>query len=231
VTTALVIEHIVAETAGAMGEWLPAAGVELEFLRLHAGDRLPTQIRQDALIVMGGPQSAYDTDAGQEAELALLAATLRENTPILGICLGAQLLGAAAGGRVAPNPAGPEYGHGLVLRTDVAAEDPLFRSVPFLPDVIHWHSDEVAVLPPSADMLCRGTHTQHQAFRVGARAWALQFHIEVDEAMVARWADADGVEQALVLPFPEDVDLERTWRGSIEAFARIAKGGFAGVTL
>jgi GMP synthase-like glutamine amidotransferase len=230
-TTALVIEHIVGETAGTLGDWLPAMGVELDFVRLHAGDVLPDVLRHDALVVMGGPQSAYETDSGQEAELALLAGTLRAGVPILGVCLGAQLLAAAAGGRVAPNPAGPEYGHGLVLRTDAAAEDPVFRPVPFLPDVIHWHSDEISVLPPSAEVLCRGTHTQNQAIRVGQKAWGLQFHVEVDEEMVRRWAQTDGVDTEALLPFPPDVDLERTWRPAIENFARIVKGGFAGAVL
>jgi len=229
--TALVVEHIVGETAGALGEWLPAAGVELDFVRLHAGDQLPQAVSHDALIVMGGPQSAYDTAAGQVEELALIADTLRAGTPILGICLGAQLLAVAAGGLVTRNPAGPEYGHGIVLRTDVAAEDPVFRTVPFLPDVVHWHSDEMSTLPPGADVLCRGTHTSNQALRAGAKAWALQFHVEVDEDMVRRWAQTDGVNEAYVLPFPPDVDLERTWRSAIDSFARIVKGGFAGISL
>jgi GMP synthase-like glutamine amidotransferase len=230
-TTALVVEHIPAETAGALGSWLPEAGVELDFLRLHAGDPLPETLRHDALIVMGGPQSAYGTDAGQEAELALLRSALSANLPILGICLGAQLLAVAAGGEVTKNLAGPEYGHGLVLRTDVAAEDAFCRTVPFLPDVIHWHSDEISLLPPNAEVLCRGTHTENQAIRVGAKAWGLQFHIEVDETMVGRWAIADGVVAETVVPFPPDVDLERTWRPSVESFARIVKGGFAGTVL
>lgn len=230
-TTALVVEHISAETAGALGVWLPAAGVELDFVRLHRGEVLPASLTHDALVVMGGPQSANGTEAGQGDELVLIRDALRADRPMLGICLGAQLLAVAAGGQVTPNPAGPEYGHGLVLRTDAALEDPLLRTVPFLPDVIHWHSDEISSLPPGAEVLCRGTHTVNQAVRVGAKAWGLQFHVEVDEPMVRRWAEADGVAPETVVPFPSDVDLERTWRPAIENFARIVNGGFAGTVL
>lgn len=229
--TALVLEHIADENVGALGGWLGAAGVDLEVCRLHRGDPVPAAVRHDALIVMGGPQDAYGHDDGQDGELALLRGALGTNVPILGICLGMQLLALAAGGSVTRHPDGPERGFGLVRRADAAAEDPLLRSAPFLPDVVHWHSDEVSVLPPGAVALCRGTHTEHQAFRVGERAWGLQFHVEVDEAMLIRWANADGLDPASVAPIPAGVDLERTWRPSIETFARIVRGGRAGLTM
>jgi GMP synthase-like glutamine amidotransferase len=142
-----------------------------------------------------------------------------------------QLLALAAGGRVARHPVGAERGFGLVRRADAAVDDPVFRTVPFLPDVVHWHSDEVNVLPPGAVALARGEHTEHQAIRVGANAWGLQFHVEVDETMLVRWAEADGLDPGFVVPFPAEVDLERTWRPSAESFARIVRGGFAGVSL
>jgi GMP synthase-like glutamine amidotransferase len=230
-TTALVLEHIAGEDVGTIGGWLRDAGVDLEVCRLHRGDPLPSAVTQDALIVMGGPQDSYGTDAGQGAEIALIAGALEHHTPILGICLGMQLLALAAGGTVAKNQNGPERGFGLVRKADAASEDAFFRTVPFLPDVVHWHNDEVTELPPGAVALCRGEHTEHQALRVGANAWGLQFHIEVDEAMLLRWAAEDGLEPGFVVPFPVDVDLERTWRPSIEAFARIVRGGFAGVSL
>jgi GMP synthase-like glutamine amidotransferase len=228
---ALVVEHIAGEDAGALAAWLPAAGLELDVLRLHAGDALPTHVEHDALIVIGGKMDAFADDGDQPAERALLAAALTADVPILGVCLGAQLLALAAGGTVARNPAGPEYGWGLVRRGDACADDPIMRYVPYLPDVVHWHHDEVSALPPGATPLLRGEHTEVQAFRVGGRAWGLQCHIEVDEQMVGVWADEDGVDRDLVLPFPPDVDLARTWRPVMEAFARIARGGFPGVTL
>lgn len=229
--TALVLEHIAGEHVGALSGWLSDANVDIEICRLHADGQVPAAVRQDALIVMGGPQDAYGTDHSQQAELDLLAAALERGIPILGICLGMQLLALAAGGQVAPNPNGPERGFGLVRKADVAGDDPIFRTVPFLPDVVHWHSDEVSVLPPGAVPLCRGEHTEYQAIRVGSNAWGLQFHIEVDAAMLTGWALADGLDPGFVVPCPADVDLERTWRPSVEAFARIVRGGFAGASL
>lgn len=229
--TALVLEHIDGEDVGNLGPWLRDAGVELDVVRLQAGDPLPDEVRHDALIVMGGPQDAFGTDRGQRAEIGLLERVLAAGTPVLGICLGMQMLALAAGGQVTRHPKGPERGLGLVRRADVAAEDPLLRTAPFLPDVLHWHSDEVSVLPPGATPLCRGEHTEVQAFRVGASAWGLQFHPEVTEQMVARWARADGLDPADYVPFPADVDLERTWRPSAESFARVVRGGFTGVVL
>lgn len=230
-TRALVVEHVAGEDAGAFGRWLPGAGVDLDVCRLHAGDALPEYVEHDALIIMGGPMDACGDDGHQAAERALITRVLAARVPFLGICLGAQLLALAAGGRVARNPRGPEYGWSLVRKADACADDPIFRGLPWLPDAIHWHTDEVSALPPGAVPLLRGEHTEIQAFRVGGRAWGIQPHPEVDEAMVARWADQDGVDRDLVLPFPADVDLERTWRPLADAFARVVRGGFPGVTL
>lgn len=224
---ALVVEHIAGEDAGALGRWLPAAGLELDVLRLHVGDALPERVDHDALLVMGGNADAVDLPE----EIAFVARALDDGVPILAICLGAQLLALAAGGRVARNHKGFEYGWGLVGKGDACADDPILRTLPLLPDVVHWHHDEVTDLPPRAALLLRGTHTPVQGFRVGANAWGLQFHPEVDEATIGRWADDDSIDRDAVLPLPADVDLERTWRPVADAFARVARGGFTGVRL
>lgn len=229
--SALVVEHMEREGPGSLGRWLPAAGLELRPLRLWAREPVPTRVEHDALIVMGGPADAFDDDADQPAVRQLLRDAIDRSVPVLGICLGAQLLALAAGGAVGRSPKGPERGCGLVRRADAAASDPLLRHAPFLPDVVNWHRDEVTVLPPGAVSLCRGEHTEHQAFRVGATAWGMQFHPEVDEDTVAAWAAHDGVDPAAVLPFPADVDLEATWRPVMDGFARVARGLFTGVHL
>jgi GMP synthase-like glutamine amidotransferase len=228
---ALVVEFIAGEDAGALGRWLPAAGLHLEVCRLHAGDTLPATVEHDALIVMGGKQDAFGSGDGQAETIALLKDAIARDIPVLGVCLGAQLLAIAAGGTVARNPNGPEYGWGLVRKADACHDDPILRTLPLLPDVVHWHSDAITELPPGAVPLLRGEHTEVQGFRVGDRAWGLQCHVEVDEAMVGRWADDDAVDREIVLPLPPDVDLERTWRPVAAAFARLARGGFPGVSL
>ena len=229
--TALVIEHVENEHAGLLREWLPAAGLDLEVCRPWAGDAIPVDVRADALVVLGGPMDAFADDGDQPAERALLAHAVDAGRAVLGICLGAQLLALAAGGRVERAGAGAEFGTGLVRRSDIAVEDPVFAPLPFLPDVVHWHRDKVSVLPPGAVLLCRGTHTENQAFRVGERAWGLQFHIEVTPAMLAAWAQAEGMPIDPLLADLAAIDLESTWRPSVEQFARVSRGTFSGAWL
>ena len=83
---------------------------------------------------------------------------------------------------------GRRSGPGVVGRRDAAENDPLFRYVPLIPDVLQWHADEITELPRGATLLAASTRYPHQAFRLGDRAWGLQFHIECDAAMIADWA-------------------------------------------
>ena len=235
---ALVLQHVDFEDPGRLAEWLPAAGLELEVARLHDGDPVPAAVGpagsgHAALVVMGGPQAAYDDPDGSPsapwlpAVKELLQAAVHDGTPVLGICLGAQLLAEACGGRVRPGTAGPELGAQLVAKRDAAASDLLFADVPFLADVIQWHWDEIVDLPPGAVLLASSTRYPHQAFRIGEAAWGLQFHPEPPESLVRRWADeldgdpaeADAIvaRAAAVLP-----DVEEAWRPGLERFARLA---------
>jgi GMP synthase (glutamine-hydrolysing) len=185
---ALVVQHVDVEGPGRFAEWLPALGVELRTIHPYAGDPVPQSIDADALIVMGGPMGAYDDAAAPwlPAVRGLLAAATRDGVPALGICLGAQLLAVATGGRVERGANGPEIGLGEVV---VAASDQLFEagSIP----VVQWHYDTVTELPPEATLLASSASYPVQAFRVGARAWGLQFHVEAAPELVADWARAE----------------------------------------
>jgi GMP synthase-like glutamine amidotransferase len=153
--------------------------------------------------------------------------------PTLAICLGGQLLAIATGGTVERSPAGPEIGARLVARRDVAARDPLFAEVPFAPDVLQWHRDEITELPAGAVLLAASTHYPHQAFRIGPAAWGVQFHIECDADMFARWL-ADGADTLADLGLDaEDVlarvtavlpDVEEVWQPFAHRFAALALG-------
>jgi GMP synthase-like glutamine amidotransferase len=235
VTTALVITHTVSESPGTLSEWLPAAGLDLQLVEPWKGDALPEVIEHDALIVMGGPQQAYDDSSApwlrQTKELMRRATA--ESLPVLGICLGAQLLAEATGGRVAPGEAGPELGARLVAKRDAAGEDPLFADLPLSPMVVQWHWDAVVELPPRALLLAASPRYQHQAFRVGSKSYGLQFHIETPPEMVRGWAaaDADGVRAAGL--DPTDVaeravdvlpEIEQVWRPFAERFAALVRG-------
>ena len=238
--TALVIENDPSDDLRRLGDWLTEAGLELTVLRPHAGDPLPETLEGFlALIVLGGDQNAYPDAAGVPgapwfpALEGLLRKAVRHRVPTLAVCLGAQILARAHGGLVRLGTTGPEIGPGLVGRRDAADHDPLFRWVPLLPDVLHWHRDEIAELPASAVLLAASTRFPHQAFRIGDRAWGLQFHIECDADMIAGWARADsdvladlGYDPDLVVQATAAAlaDVEEVWQPFAMRFASLALG-------
>jgi GMP synthase-like glutamine amidotransferase len=194
-----------------LGEWLAAAGLELDERHLDAGDAVPADLAEhDGLVVLGGPQSSLDDDAtsGLGPVRALLARALADDAPTLAICLGAQLMAQAGGGRVRVGADGPEVGAALVARRDAAERDPLFAPVPLSPDVVQWHHDEVSELPPGATLLASSPRYAHQAFRVGRACYALQFHVETSPEVVRRWAQSDPVGVAST-PFDAATVAER----------------------
>src|SRR5205823_4050877 len=147
--------------------------------------------------------------------------------------LGAHLLATAHAGTVERSATGPEIGPRLVARRDAAERDALWALVPLAPDVLQWHVDEITELPVGATLLAASTYHPHQAFRLGSKAWGVQFHIECDTAMIADWAsrngpvlddlgyDADDLVDACDALMP---DLEEVWRPYALRFASIALG-------
>ncbi|HEY0699592.1 MAG TPA: type 1 glutamine amidotransferase [Micromonospora sp.] len=238
-TTALVIENDPTDDARRLGEWLTEAGLELRVLRPHAGDELPADLDGfAALVVLGGEQHPYPAPDGTPgapwfpALEGLLRKAVRTRLPTLGVCLGAQMLATAHAGLVERSPAGPEVGPGIVGKRDAADTDPLFRYVPLMPDVFQWHVDEITELPHGAVLLAASTRYPHQAFRLGDRAWGLQFHIECDTAMIVDWATDSallaelGYDPELVAAACQAVmaDVEEVWQPFAARFAALAQG-------
>ncbi|WP_432829667.1 type 1 glutamine amidotransferase [Dactylosporangium sp. CA-092794] len=237
---ALVVENDPSDPPGRLGDWLTGGGLRLEVVRPHAGDELPAELdAYAALVVLGGEQDAFpDTDGERAAPWfarldGLLRKAVRHRVPTLAICLGAQLLAHAHGGTVERSAAGPEIGVKLVARRDVADNDPIFAAVPFAPDVLQWHHDEIVELPMNATLLAASTHYPIQAYRIGGAAWGLQFHIECDLEMFASWA-MDGVGtlgelgiDAVELLERVDAaldDVAEVWKPFAERFAAVALG-------
>lgn len=196
-TQAVILQHVEPEGPFEIASALGRAGLDVHVVRVDRGEAVPRDTSDlAALVVMGGPMSAT-SDEGfptRPAELALLRAALDAAVPVLGVCLGAQLLAAAAGGRVVPGT-GLEIGWAPVELTAAAASDPLFAGLPATLTVLHWHGDTIE-LPAGAMHLARSARYEHQAFRVGPNAWGLQFHVEVEADAVRRFVES----------FPEDAE-------------------------
>ena len=233
---ALVVTHSPDEPPGTLDSWFPAAGLELDVVSPWDGDALPERVTgHAALVVMGGPQQAYDDRSAPwlRATKDLLRAAVRDDVPVLGICLGAQLLAEAMGGRVALGDAGIEAGARLVAKRDAAWTDPLFRDVPLTPTVFQWHEDAIVELPPGAELLAASPKYENQAFRVGGRAYGLQFHIEPRAHTLRHWAadypkrvlDAGLDPQALAERAVAELDeVEACWRPLVQRFTDLALG-------
>jgi len=229
VSTALVVTHTESEHPGHLATWLPEAGLGLEVVEPWRGDELPATLDgYAALVVMGGPQQAYDDGSAPwlKQTKELLREAVDKGLPAFGVCLGAQLLAEATGGRVEAGEHGPELGARLVAKRDLAGNDPLFWDLPLSPPVVQWHWDAVVQLPPGATVLMSSTTYPHQAFRVGERAWGIQFHVEADPDMVTRWAEsADGVPEGLLERTIAELDeIADVWGEVLRRFARLATG-------
>ena len=236
----LVIENDPTDDARRLGGWLTEGGLDLQVCRPHAGDPLPGSLDgYAALVVLGGEQPAYPAPDGTPgapwfpALEGLLRKAVRYEVATLAVCLGAQLLATAHAGTVERSAAGPEIGPRLVARRDAAERDALWAPVPLGPDVLQWHLDEITELPRGATLLAASTYHPHQAFRLGTRAWGVQFHIECDTAMVADWASTNPAGLADVGVDPDELiracdavmaDLEEVWRPFALRFAAIALG-------
>jgi GMP synthase-like glutamine amidotransferase len=238
-TSALVIENDPADDARRLGDWLTEAGLTLDLRRAHAGDPLPDQLDEHAaLVVLGGDQRAYASGGVPGAPWfphteSLLRKAVRHKVPTLAVCLGGQLLAQAHGGTVEASPQGPEIGPGLVARRDAAERDVLWSGVPFVPDVLQYHFDEITELPLGATLLATSSRWANQAFRVGDRAWGLQFHIECDTAQYAAWVDSSradladrGIDADALIARVDALmdDLFEVWQPFARRFADLALG-------
>lgn len=192
----LVLQHLEIEPPALIGDCLRKEGHTLETVHIHKRDTIPDDLAgYTGLIVMGGPASANDTIPFIEKEVNLLQKAIAQDFPVLGICLGAQLLAKAAGAEILPSPE-RELGWYRLLSTADGKTDALFSSFPAKGlDVFQWHG-ETFLLPRGAKLLASCPKVPNQAFRLGSCQYGLQFHIEVDTSIIHKWIDAGESERA-----------------------------------
>jgi len=188
--TALVLSHVAFEDLGSLAEPLRARAFAIETVdAATAHFPLPQAESCDLLIVLGGPISVYDRQDYPflHDEIACIAQRLAARKPILGICLGAQLMAAASGSRVYPGQNGAEIGWSPLQAPSHAQSPEWF--IPLLApglSLFHWHGDSFD-LPSGAIHLAKTELYQNQAFAIGDFALGLQFHAEVTAAGLERW--------------------------------------------
>lgn len=195
----LVLQHIACEHPGVFRDFMRADGTRWDAIELDEGDAIPSLDGYDALVVMGGPMDVWEESEHPwlRAEKQCIREAVRDRgLPYLGLCLGHQLLADALGGRVEPMKT-PEVGILSVELTPAAADDSLFVGVAQVTSALQWHSAEVTALPEDATVLAQSTLCPIQAFRVGAKAYGIQYHVELTEATVPEWGCVPAYDAAL----------------------------------
>ncbi|MGA7699645.1 MAG: gamma-glutamyl-gamma-aminobutyrate hydrolase family protein, partial [Thermoguttaceae bacterium] len=253
--TLLILRHTPEETAGTLETALTGAGLEIRYIDLFAEvpERLPLD-EASGLVVLGGPMNADEVDRYPFLKLDVqwIQQAIEAKLPLMGICLGSQLMAKALGARVYRNKV-KEIGWYMLEWLPAATDDPLFSSSSswyprdLLPpavaitshvrpsgirSVFQWHGDTFD-LPPGAILLARGSSCQNQAFRWGTNAYGLQFHIEMTAAMIEEWLEkGDENEVAASGMTPRAIrELTPLFLPHMQRFAAEVFGRFAGMCL
>lgn len=186
----LAFRHVPFEGLGLIGPALKSRGIAYEYADLYReGAELPKTDGYDGLILLGGPMSANDPLPYLKYEMRAMERAISAGTPVLGICLGAQLIARTLGAPVYRNAA-PEIGWFDIRLTRAADNDAVLTGLKPAETVFHWHSDTFD-LPAGAELLAHSDRTERQAFRYGRTVYGLQFHLEVTPRMIVNWYRED----------------------------------------
>jgi GMP synthase (glutamine-hydrolysing) len=226
-----VLQNHPVESLGRISDALEDAALAWQYIRVYEGQPVPADMKgAGGLVVMGGPMAVYQAEKYPflRDEMRLIETAAREDLPVLGVCLGGQIVAAALGAKVAKNPAGKEIGWHPVALSDEATEDRLFRGVARSITPFHWHGD-IFDPPAGAVSLAASGKTPCQAFRYGSSIYALQFHLEVTSssvaAMAAEWPRELEREK---IAADEMVAASAEHEGALERIADTVFGRWAG---
>ncbi|MDE1770000.1 MAG: gamma-glutamyl-gamma-aminobutyrate hydrolase family protein [Thaumarchaeota archaeon] len=199
----LVIQNTKIEGIGLLGDLLKKDGFEIKTV-LAKNEDIP-DMKPDAIIILGAPESANDDLPHLKKELDLIRDAVRKNIPVLGICLGSQLIAKAFGARVYKGPK-KEIGFYNDIEFDNTEKSNIFSGMKSPTLVFHWHGDTFD-LPENATRLAHSKNYQNQAIRVGS-AIGVQFHLEVDEPTIKLWLEKSRDELSKV-SYIDPVSIER----------------------
>jgi len=188
VAKVLVFQHVAAEPLGTLDPMLRDRGHRIRYVNFHRDPAAQPDIaRYDALIVLGGPQMPDQAERYPHlrVEMRCIEGALKRGIPVLGICLGAQLLAQTLGARVEAMQTW-EIGWGDLEPTHYSAADPVFCALVEASPAFQWHGYTFD-LPAGAVHLARSAQCEQQAFRYGENAYGLQGHLELDERLINRW--------------------------------------------
>lgn len=190
---AVAIYHVAFEDAGTLGPVLEERGVELTYLQAGRDDLSPA-LDADLVLVLGGPIGIYEIERYPflKEELALVEKLVKQGTPVVGICLGAQALAAVLAARVYPGKQA-ELGWDTLTLTDEGKDSPL--GVLEGLHILNWHGDTFDI-PTGATRLASTDLTPNQAFSYGPKVLALQFHVELPGRDMERWLIGHTLELA-----------------------------------
>jgi len=180
-----IFRHLACEGPGYFADFLDSHNIPYQLVRIDQHDAVPDDINDfSALVFMGGPMSVNDDLPWISRELSLIQKANNTGMPVLGHCLGGQLIARALGGVVSRNPV-KEIGWHVVKRIDNPVADDWLGKLPGEFEVFHWHGETFSV-PAGASILLSSQYCQNQAFAVG-NTLALQCHVEMTEPMVKEW--------------------------------------------
>jgi GMP synthase (glutamine-hydrolysing) len=191
----IVLQHTATEGPGRLGVTLRDHGQELDVRRLDLpvgglmrNRHVPTDFDGvDGVISLGGPMNVGDNTPWMNAELEFLKAAHERKVPLVGICLGAQMIAKALGGEVAPMAGGPEWGIGPVTQLPIANTEIILAGIAWRMWQFHSHGHEVSKLPPGSAALQFSSKCKVQSFRAGLRTYGFQYHFECDMAAIVEW--------------------------------------------
>lgn len=220
-----------------VGEWLMEDGLDVRTIHAYAGESVPTVVPDDvhAVLPLGGTPGAHDDHDAPwlPQERALLGDAVDRGVPVLGLCLGGQLLAASTGGTVTVSDIA-EIGVSEVYRTLDGLADPVISATrPIGGDTVpaaQWHVDHIAELPDGGVLLMTNDACRVQAFRLGETAYGLQMHPEIDLQIYTDWvADSDEVVPRSAVTASESLevfrsrerDLIEAWRPAVRAWGEL----------